>query len=1131
MIETRNCFDFSLLVIKKYNLNQFRMRIYKLLLIFICLLTNVSLNAQQTQPISLSIKNDPLETALGQIRKQTGITFFYDKEILKIIGNISIRIEKADIQTVLKQIFRHTSVSYIIEGNVVVLSNKKEADRNITMDSSFLSKGGVHGFIYNTHQEGLGSASVIIKRSHQGTITNAKGEFTLDNVRINDTLSISFIAYETQYIPVWGRKDLSVVLKETKNELDQVVVQAYGTTTKRLEVGEIDQVNAKDIERQPISNPILALKGLVPGLLITPTSGFSNGPVRVEIRGRNSIDPNQLSDPLYIIDGMPLIQPNISYSPAGYQSGSAGLQQAGITPSLGQSPFAMLNPDDIESISVLKDAAATAIYGSRAGNGVIIITTKKGKPGATQFNINVSQDVNKTIGRYDLLSTSQYLQMRREALKNDGITPSIAAAPDLALWDTSRNVDWQKQLWRSTNSTVVRAGLSGGNNLTTFRLSGNYNLLRDISTLSDANKNQQAGASLNLTHHSVNQKLSVMLGIIYGYNNVNQVNPTGSATLAPNLPPIFDKNGNLNYADWDAAGLGYSFPFASLLQPSISSSNSLNSTLQIDYQLIKGLGISVSLGYNSSQNTNSNAWPIVSQDPLTNPTGSQVFGSSTNTGWNINPQVGYSHYIGKLKINVLAGATLNRAVGNGLTTFASGYTSDALIKSLSNAPSQLTSQNYAQDKYFGLLSRINLNWEDKYVLEFSGNRDGSSDFGPGRQFGNFGVVGFNWIASQEKWLKNILPSWVSFIKLNGSYGTTGVAGGAYQYLSQWATSTSNIPLYNYGGVLPLVPVHAVNQDYHWETDKALNAAFTLGLLNDRFTLHAAIYRKRVDDQLSQLPTPIFTGFTSIEGNSKANVQNTGVELSLNANLISSAKFSWTSSINLSHNDNKLLAYPGLQYSPYYLTYKVGQSLNTVYLLHYTGIDPQTGQRSYKDFNHDGVITNSSSSDPPGVSDDRGIAIDLSPKLTAGVVNNFRYSNFSFSFQFTYEKLTAQSPYTGTPGGFNYNVPAEVLNNHWQKPGDTSPNSRFTTIPQNSDQNFASSDGGYTDGSFLRLQNLIIGYFLPEKMAKRFGMHGLTLSISMQNIFTFSKYPGIDPELPFGGQPQPKIFSGKLSLTF
>jgi len=1111
------------------------MKIYRLIFIFICLLINVRLYAQQSPPITISFKNAPLETVLGQIKKQTGISFFYNKEVVASAGKISVQAEKKDLKTVLELCLHNTPVTYTIIGNIVVLVNKsakKNPDGTIDFSQDFFSQNAVHGVVADVKGIKLNGASVIIKRSRLGITTNANGEFSLADARTNDTLRVSFIGYEPQDVPV--QPELNIVLKETTNELDAVEVQAYGTTTKRLAIGEISQVNAKDIERQPVTNPILALKGLVPGLLITPTTGYSNSPVKVEIRGRNSIDPASTSDPLYIIDGVPLILSNIGLQQSGYQTGSTGLQQAGVSISQGQSPFANMNPNDIESITVLKDAAATAMYGSRGGNGVIIITTKRGKPGETKIEASASESVNRVIGHYDMLNTTQYLQMRREALRNDGLSPSVATAPDIALWDTTRNVDWQKELWKSARNSTAMLALSGGSDLTTFRISGQYVSSQDISPLKTENTNKSANVAFSLDHHSLNQKFTVSLSAIYGYNAVNQIQDGGASTLAPDLPPIFDKNGNLNFADWNAANIGSSFPFSSLLAPSVASSDLLNSSLKIGYQIITGLNVSIAAGYNLGLNNNSYTTTIASQNPLYNPTGQAFFGNSKTDGWNITPQIDYTRYIGKGKLAVLLGGNLNNSIAHGLTTLAFGYTSDELEKSINNAPFVNSLQDYTQSKYVDIHGSINYNWENKYIVEVSGNRDGSSNFGPGRQFGSFGVAGVSWIASEEKWLKQVLPSWVSLVKFNASYGTTGSYPNiAYQYLSQWSTSSSGnggIPLYTYNNVLPQVPIHAVNQDYRWETDKELNTAMDLGFFDDRFNLHASYYRKRTDDQLSALPTPLFTGFATVEGNSQANVQNTGIELDINARVIENKDFTWATTLNFTHNQNKLLAFPGIQYTPYYSTEKVGESLNEIYLYHYLGVDPQTGQRSYQDYDQNGLIIPGNSY-PGANGDDRRIAIDLSPRFFSSWINRFYYKSFGLIMQFSYVKQIAQAPYTGTAGVFNVNVPVSVLNDHWQKPGDISTNPRFTTFGGSSDGYFFQSDGAYTDASYLRLQNVAFSYSLGNNFAKKIGVQGARIDIRMENVFTLSKYPGIDPELPFGNQPQPKIYNAQLTLTF
>jgi len=1112
------------------------MKMLKFLLLICCLLINERLFSQQSQTITLSLKNAPLATVLSEIKKQTGISFFYKKELLAVAGKVSVEADKADLQTVMAKCLRNTPITYsFLADNLIVLTNKNEkknAGGTSQTDNDLISGFTVRGTVFNTSGERLNGATVTIKRSQHGVIANSRGEFTIENVRMDDTLRVSFIGYTPQDVPVLSATQFNIVLKETQNALDEVMVRAYGTTTKRLAVGEITQVNAKDIERQPVTNPLLALEGQVPGVVISPTSGYTGAPVKVEIRGRNIIDPTVPSDPLYIIDNVPLIIPNIGYlTGQSYQNGSAGFIQAGQSASGGQSPLFSLNPKDIESITVLKDAAAMAMYGSRAGNGVIIITTKKGKPGETRVDANVNQSVTKAIGQWDMLNTEQYLQMRREAFRNAGITPTVANAPDMTLWDTTRYTNWQKELWHTGKTTEANLSLSGGNELTTFRIGANYNAIRDITTISSGSKTQKATSSLNLNHHSLNQKLSIGVSATYGYTNTHQVFGAGSPTLAPDLPPILDKNGNPNYADWNAAGIGGAYPFATLFQPNLTSAYFLSSSLNTGYKIIKGLNLSLNLGYNNAQASNSLTIPIAALNPLGNQTGTVVFGNNSNIGWNINPELNYENYIGKGKLQASIGGTLNSTTANGLTTIGFGYTDDGLLKSINSAPSTSLYQAYAQNKYIDLHGRLNYSWKDKYVLEITGNRDGSSSFGPGRQFGNFWSAGANWILSEEKWLRTALPSWFSLVKVSGTYGTTGISGGDYQYLSQWANSLDGYSaLHSYNGSPPLVPIHAVNQEYRWQTDRQSNISFDLGFMNDRFNLHTAIYKKNIDNQLTQLPTALFTGFTGVQGNSRAVMQNTGWEISLAARLYETKDFSWSANFNISGNQNKLVAFPDIEHSPYYTTYKIGQSVNTVYLLHYLGIDPQTGQRGYADYNHDGAINTSGYGAPGTGLSDAYVAINPTPKFTGGVSSNLRYRNFTISLLFNFENKISPIAYTSTAGGM-INAPVTVLDGRWQKPGDVAAYPRFTVAPANTDSFFGFSDGAYTDGSFLRLQNINVGYMMPDSFAKKIGAKGLTLSFSMQNVLTFSKYNGIDPEIPFGGQPQPKIFNGSIGFNF
>lgn len=1104
------------------------MKMYRLLLVFICLLASAQVFAQKEPTITLSLKNVPLETVITQIKKQTGIQIFYDLDILKKAGRVSITVKGANLRTTLNQCLLNTQVGYnLVGGKIVVLIDKtqpKDDDGKPAINMNVFSKGTVHGFVYNTQGQGLANANVIIKRSHQGTITNAKGEFILENVRTNDTLSISYIGYKRQEMAVSLQTEFSIYMKEADNELDAVMVQAYGTTTKRLSVGEITQISGEQLAKQPVNNVLLSLQGMVPGMLVTPTSGYAGAPVRVEIRGRNSI-ASVPSDPLYVIDGIPIVMPGFKQTNReSYETGSAGVIQNGISFSGGQSPLFGLNMRDIESVTILSDAAATARYGARAGNGVILINTKKGKAGSTQFNIDVDRSVNRAIGYWDMLNTEQYLQMRREALSNDGINPAIAA--DLSIWDTNRYVDWQKELWNAKSNTNVSTSLSGGNNVLTFRIGGAYSSIQDASPLIDQNKNQTANLNLSLGYKSLNQKLTVSLTAGYIYTNTNQIQIPQTITLAPNLPTIFDEKGNLNYGPFNHPGSEVAFPFAGLLQPAKARAYSLSSGIIMGYNIVKGLDANIAIGYTNLSAQNKLTMPIASQNPLDFPLGLVIFGYNGNVSYNVNPSLTYSGYIGKGNLGISIVGTLNNTAAEGHSISGSGYAGDELLKSITYAPDQSVTENYLQNKYIDINGSINYSWESKYVIEFNGNRSGSSSFGPGRRFGNFWSAGANWFPLEEKWLKGVIPAWISLIKLSGNYGVIGKSGGDYKYLTQWSPGLSYNPYYFYNGNLPLIPINAVNQDYRWQTVKKLTGSIAVGVMDNRINLNLAIYRDNCDNQLTHLPTPFFTGFDGVQGNSNANVQNTGTTLSLRADVIRAKDFSWSASFNIGRNRNKLLAYPGIEFTPDYSRLVIGKSLGTIYRFHYLGVDPQTGHRAYQDYNNDGRI--STSNDAPGSGmDDRYIELDFTPKFSGGAGTSVRYKNLSFDLVFSFQKAIAPRAYTETPGGMK-NVPASALKNYWKKPGDIAINPVLSTL--DNDYNFGNSDGAITDASYLRLSNISGSYSLPDKFARKMGVKGLSFGISIQNIFTLTKYDGIDPQVSFGRMPQPRTFDGRLSIT-
>lgn len=1094
------------------------MRLTVVLLLAVCLSQSFDVFAQQpAKKITLSVKNQRLENVFKEIKKQTGFTAFYKDEIAEKIKSVqvSLSVRNADIEEVIKRCLKDQPFSFRLIGNAIIITERNSADKEQPDETD--PRMAVRGVVLNGRGDRMDNVNVIVKRSGKGAITDKNGEFNINDILADDILVCRMIGYTTVEVPVGGQPTIYIAMQEATSLLDQVVLQGYGKTSRRLSTGNINRISSKEIETQPVANPLLALQGRVPGLVITQTNGYASAPVNVSIRGVSSLTLN--TEPLYIIDGVPI-------SVTGPKGILYGNSFTG-----GQSPLFNINPKDIESIEVLKDADATAIYGSRGTNGVILISTKRGKPGPTNFHFNITQGIQKITRYWDMLNTPQYLNARREALKNDGIAPTTSNSPDLLLWDQHRYTNWQKALWGGTGrNTNISMGLSGGERQTTFRVNANYSRITDITAVSGAT--QQATMAFGLTHNTIDQKFSVNLSMIYAYSHVDVVNGTGNSTLAPNAPAIFDKDGNLNWAEWNADGLVALFPFGPMLQSNPQKTNSLSSSLSLGYRPFKGFSFNTVLGYTFNHNSNNFFNPIKSQNPYISPVGYASFNTNRITGWNIEPQANYHFLLGKASVDLLLGATLTSSSGIASAISGSGYTDDNLLYSIANAPViDRPGDEYTYFKYAGTFARISYNLKNRYLVNLNGRRDGNSNFGPGRQFGDFGSVGVAWIASEEKWVSSALPSFISLVKLRGSYGTTGSAGGGpYQYLSLWGSSASlSEPYPSYDGVLPYIPQNPPNQDYHWEVNKKLEGALEVGLLDDDVTLSVSYYRYRTGNQITGYPLPDFTGFTSIITNLPATIQNSGWEGMVNAQLLNRKDMFWTVNFNISTNKNTLVSFPGLATSPYANRFETGKPLTARYFVHYLGVDPMTGRYALEDRDGNGVLTTSTAPGNP----DAYIVLDAAPKYTGGFGTGYQYKRMHLTAQFSFRKqLGVNSLYmSGSYGQFNQNMPVEVYDQNWKKPGDISRYPVFSTTYHQSNADFGLSDGSFTDASFIRLTNLSVSWSLPEAWMKKIGVRDCGIGINAQNVFTITRYKGLDPETQnFGGMPPVKTYVLNLQLS-
>jgi len=1144
---------------------------------FLLLIALVQASARgYSQKITLHEKATPLANVLQSIKSQTGYVFISNNFDLESI-NISVNVKDATLEEALQSCFKNLPLNFkIVEKTVVIEQKELSLLDKLKSAIGYTPPVSVTGIVVGADGKPLPSVSVKQKGVGLLTVTNGQGRFTLAEVTEGEVIQFSMIGYETfegivrkvngVYTVVStdkkneDRLDVNldhgifaqVTLKIAVNELQEIKI-GYGTTSRERNTGSVVMITAKDIENQPVMNPLLALRGQVPGLVITPSGGFASSPVKIQIRGRNNINTLVSADPLILIDGMPITTLNLDNVD---QSKGANalpdltryvLGTIGNTPAGGESPLFGLNPRDIESITVLKDADATAIYGSRGANGVILITTKKNKSRVTDFNANYSQGFNKVTRHYNMMNTSQYIAMRKEALKNDGLALNKDNAPDLLVWDTTRNVDWQKELWGGLGRvTNVSTTLSGGSDNTGFRISGNYSEQKGILTVSGGSR--AGNLAFSLDHHTKDNKLAVSLSSVFTATGTDQVN-TGAlaATLPPDAPPIYNKQGGLNFLEWESPGfqLYGDYPFATLFQKTATTGNNLNSNLNLSYRPFKGFEAKVSLGYRMSQDKVQSENPLIAQDPTSfnKPSASAVFTNTSANGWIIEPQLNYEKDLGKGNLTVLLGGSVQSNAQGYNVQAGTGYNNDDLLKSIVNAAHINAYDAYGQYKYSGVFARVNYDYDRRYVLNLSGRRDGSSRFGPGNQFGNFGSIGAAWIISNEKWYEKIVPSFVTFAKLRASYGVTGSDGVSdYQYISRWATGNIGSQYPGYGDVdRPIVSQQAVNQQFHWQANKSLNEGLEMDFLpNSLITLDIQYYRNRCNNQLLQYPTPTFTGFPSVTENWPATVQNSGWEFNLTAKVITSKDFNWTVNSNISFNKNLLLDYPNIQNTPYYSRYLVGRSLSTQYLYHYLGVSPLNGTYVVEDYNKDGVISNGGTNYAPlSVQTDNRLAVDMAPKFTGGFGSQFMYKSFSVGLLFDFVKQKGKNAFvtSGIPGQILFNAPAELINNHWQKPGDIATYQTYSTgTAQNSViQNlsyFQLSDGVYTDASFLRLSNVALSYTFPKKWSEKIKMKNCNLFANGENLFVFTKYKGVDPELQdFTRMPQAKVFTVGLSCTF
>ena len=562
-------------------------------------------------------------------------------------------------------------------------------------------------------------------------------------------------------------------------------------------------------------------------------------------------------------------------------------------------------------------------------------------------------------------------------------------------------------------------------------------------------------------------------------------------------------------------------PILQLLSKASTTYDLLANAL-LSYKIGSEFTISSSFGFTDLNQEQLNLLPHTISNPFFG-LGSESSSIYTNlvnrNSWIAEPQLAYKNSHKKWAAEVLLGTTFQQQNGDRQLNNATGFASNSLIENPSSASTfRVLSSDQNLYRYTAVFTRINFNWEGKYILNLTGRRDGSSRFGPGRQLANFGAAGAAWVLSKENYIKKNLD-FLSFAKIRASFGTSGNDQiGDYQFLDTYSSSGLT-----YAGISGLQPSRLFNPNFGWETNTKLESALETGFLNDRIFMTVSWFTNKSSSQLVGVPLPGTTGFSSIQANLDAVVQNKGIEFTIRTMNIKSGQFSWTTNLNFTSIKNKLLSFPGLAVSTYKNQYVIGMPLNILKVYQYTGLDPTSGTYQFKDFNGDGLIT---------AADDKQTIKDLNPKFYGGLQNQLRYRNVDLDFLFQFVKQeNFNENYANPMPGTMSNQTAGVMV-HWTNPGDAGPYQGYSSsnsVRNLANSRYSQSDASISDASYIRLKNIALSYQLPKEWTKNFSCR---LSFQGQNVLTLTKYKGMDPEFKSAGfLPPLRIYSTAVNITF
>ena len=1121
------------------------MRLF-MLLIFGCFLSVSANSYSQTTKLDVSLKKATISDVIEYIENNSEFIFLYQKEDLDVSKQVQVDLKDATIQQILDKVLQDESVRYDVYERQVVIRKA-----NTSLKESAQDEKKVTGVVKDQEGMSIPGASVFVKGSTTGTITDSDGRFSITVPATTKTISVSFVGMKQADVSIEGVNEVTIVMEQDAIGIEEVVAVGYGSQSRKKISAAITSVSAEDIKGMAATGIDKAIQGKAAGVSVTNNTGEPGGGVTIRVRGTTSIGSG--NDPLYVIDGIPLENTQTSNRNVG-ENRVNGMSQ--------------INPADIESIEILKDAAATSIYGARAANGVVLITTKRGIEGKGEVSVDVYSGLSEVTSRYDLLGASDYAKMVNEGRAQlADVEPEYANFfPESFINNPTVDTDWQDEIFRVGKVNEVNISMRGGTDATKYMVSSGYFNQEGIIIGSDFSRfNMRANIDQDLGEH-----ITIGTSLYAAFTDQNRTKNDGSpdkadasnnnhiyggsvlstALIKAPVTPVYLADGTFSNDGFQKA---YGNPVRQALDVSITTNvTRIIASAYAKVDLLPGLNYRVQASgdirgelENWFDPPNPNAFEGVDWR------GQKSQRTFNQKAWTMENYFTYALGIKDHSFTFLAGNTVQETIWEDSFVLVSGIVSDKVATLNAGTDIDVADSNkeaYGITSFFG---RFNYDYQGKYMLLLNARYDGSSRFGKDNRYGFFPSGSVAWRVSEESFMQDV--SFMDDWKIRASYGVTGnqeIANYAARGIMSVGTGTNTGSNYNNqtGGVISSLPT----PNLKWEETTQFNVGTDISLLKSRLNLTIDYYVKNTDNLLFQVPLPNTRGIGSkLENIGK--MENRGIEFGVNGTIITSDKFNWNADFNISSNANKVLEL--LEGKDVIVSGAGGRSIARVgepisfYLYEREEfVNPDDGTVIIVDQDESGGLPNEG---------DLILAGSPFPKFFGGLTNNLSYKNFDLSIflQYSYgnkiynatrrwlETMTLND--RTIIGG---NTTQTAFDNRWQQPGDVTKYPVLNYDDRNNNHTLPHT-GWLEDGSYLRLKSLTLGYTLDSGILSKLKLKSARVYLTGNNLLTFTKYSGFDPEVDhftgvnggsnagllrgydYGSYPQSRSYRLGINLTF